>query len=171
VAGRGRSNLRCDPRAPLRNVHALPRVAARSPKRVFRVLDHSAIYLLIAGTYTPFALGALRGPWGWSLFGTVWGLAILGIVAKSTVGFRFRRLSTFIYVTMGWMVIVAIRPLTMHVDRAGLAWLLAGGVAYTCGVYFYVRDDRVRYAHVVWHLFVAAGSACHFVAVLRYAAG
>jgi len=88
--------------------HALPRGSA---KKVFRVLDHSAIYLLIAGTYTPFALGALRGPWGWSLFGTVWGLAILGIVAKSTLGFRFERLSTFIYVTMGWMVIVAIRPL------------------------------------------------------------
>jgi hemolysin III len=148
--------------------HALPHGKA---KGVFRVLDHSAIYLLIAGTYTPFALGALRGAWGWSLFGAVWGLAILGIVAKSTLGFRFPRLSTFIYVTMGWMVLVAIRPLVMHVDRAGLAWLLAGGVAYTCGVYFYARDNRMRYAHFVWHLFVGAGSACHFVAVLRYAAG
>ena len=146
--------------------HALPHGTA---KRVFRVLDHSAIYLLIAGTYTPFALGVLRGPWGWSLFGTVWTLAILGVVAKSTLGFRFPRLSTVIYVTMGWMVIVAIRPLVIHVDRAGLAWLLAGGISYTGGVYFYARDQRVRYAHFVWHLFVAGGSICHFVAVLRYA--
>ncbi len=148
--------------------HALPRGSA---KQVFRVLDHSAIYLAIAGTYTPFALGALRGPWGWSLLGTVWGLAVLGIVAKSTLGFRFPRLSTVIYVVMGWMIVVAIRPLVMHVDHAGLAWLLAGGLAYTGGVLFYVYDERVRYAHFVWHLCVAAGSACHFVAVLRYAAG
>lgn len=147
--------------------HALP---IGSAKRVFRVLDHSAIYLLIAGTYTPFALGALRGPWGWSLLGTVWGLAILGIVAKSTLGFRFPRLSTFIYLAMGWMVIVAIRPLVMHVDRAGLAWLFGGGVAYTTGVVFYVYDERVRYGHLVWHLFVAAGSVCHFIAVMGYAA-
>ena len=148
--------------------HALPLGKA---KQVFRVLDHSAIYLLIAGTYTPFALGALRGPWGWSLFGIVWGLAILGIVAKSTLGFRFPRLSTAIYLAMGWMVIVALRPLVMHVDRAGLAWLFAGGLAYTGGVVFYVRDGRMRYAHMIWHLFVAAGSVCHFMAVLRYAGG
>jgi hemolysin III len=148
--------------------HALP---AGSAKNVFRVLDHSAIYLLIAGTYTPFALGALRGPWGWSLFGAAWGLAVLGILAKTTVGFRFPRLSTMIYLVMGWMVVVAIRPLVTHVSMAGIAWLFAGGLAYTAGVAFYVYDHRLRYGHFIWHLFVAAGSICHFVAVLNYAGG
>jgi hemolysin III len=148
--------------------HALPEGAA---KRVLRVLDHAAIYLLIAGTYTPFALGALRGPWGWSLLSTVWGLAMLGILAKTTVGFRYPRLSTTIYLAMGWRVVVAIRPLFVHVSPAGIAWLAAGGVAYTAGVAFYVYDLRVRYGHFIWHLFVAAGSICHFVAVLNYAGG
>lgn len=146
--------------------HALPPSKA---KHVFRVLDHAAIYLLIAGTYTPFALGALRGPWGWSLLGVIWALAILGIAAKARIGFRYPHISTAVYLVMGWLVVVAIRPLVQHVGAAGLAWLLAGGIAYTAGVAFYARDRRLRYGHLVWHLFVAAGSVCHFVAVLRYA--
>jgi hemolysin III len=145
--------------------HALPHSRA---KRVFRVLDHSAIYLLIAGTYTPFALGALRGPWGWSLFGAVWALAALGITAKATLGFRFPRLSATVYVVMGWLAVVAFRPLLAHIGVAGMMWLLAGGVCYTAGVIFFAWE-RLRYGHMVWHLFVAAGSVCHFFAVLWYA--
>jgi hemolysin III len=146
--------------------HALPVCRA---KHVFRVVDHAAIYLLIAGTYTPFTLGPLRGPWGWTLFGIVWGLALLGIVAKLTVGFRFPRLSTLLYLGMGWMVVIAIQPLVSNVSPAGLAWLAAGGACYTGGVAFYVTDTRLRYGHALWHVFVVAGSACHFVAVLWHA--
>lgn len=146
--------------------HALPPSRA---KRVLRVLDHSAIYLLIAGTYTPFMLGPLRGSWGWALLGTNWGLAMLGIVAKSTLGFRFRHVSTALYLVMGWLVIIAIQPLVTHVSRAGLAWLIAGGLLYTAGVVFYVTDRRVRYGHAVWHVFVLAGTICHFFAVLGHA--
>jgi hemolysin III len=146
--------------------HALP--PASRAKRVFRVLDHAAIYLLIAGTYTPFALGALRGPWGWSLLGVVWGLAVLGIVAKATLGFRYPRLSTVVYLLMGWLVLVAVAPLAAHVAMAGIVWLAVGGLAYTAGVVFFAWE-RLRYGHMVWHLFVAAGSVCHFMAVLGYA--
>lgn len=138
-------------------------------KRILRILDHGAIYLLIAGTYTPFTLGALAGPWGWTLFGVVWGLALLGIVLKFVRGIEFPVLSTGIYVAMGWLVLVGIRPLLASVPIQGVLWLLAGGLAYTAGVGFYAAR-RLRYAHFVWHLFVVAGSACHFVAVLRYAA-
>lgn len=145
--------------------HALPHPRA---KRVFRVLDHSAIYLLIAGTYTPFALGALRGPWGWALLGAVWTLAALGITAKATLGFRFPRLSTAVYVAMGWLALIAVQPLLARVGVAGLMWLLAGGLCYTAGVVFFAWE-RLRYGHMVWHLFVAAGSVCHFFAVLWYA--
>ena len=140
-------------------------------KRVFRVLDHGAIYLLIAGTYTPFALGALRGPWGWSLLVVSWVLAVGGVLMKATVGFRYEKLSTVIYVGMGWMAIVAIRPLMQHVAPAGLVWLIVGGLCYTGGVVFYATDRRVWYGHAIWHLFVAAGSVCHFFAVLGYSAG
>ncbi len=147
--------------------HAMP--AAGRAKRVFRVLDHSAIFLLIAGTYTPFTLGPLRGAWGWSLLGSVWLLAVFGITLKATVGFRYPRLSTAVYIGMGWLVLIAIRPLVMHVGAPGLAWLLGGGLLYTGGVVFYAWG-RLRYAHAVWHLFVTAGSVCHYVAVLRYAA-
>ena len=147
--------------------HALPSSRA---KRALRVVDHSAIYLLIAGTYTPFMLGALRGPWGWSLLGVVWGLALFGIVAKCTVGFRFPRLSTVFYVAMGWLVVVALPPLVSNVSPAGLGWLVAGGLCYTGGVPFYATDARLRYGHALWHLFVVAGSVCHFFAVLRHAA-
>ena len=146
--------------------HALPHSRA---KRVFRLLDHSAIYILIAGTYTPFALGALRGPWGSGLLIAVWTLALFGIAAKATIGYRFPHLSLALYLGMGWMALVAIRPLVAHVGTGGLEWRLAGGAAYTAGAAFYAYDTRIRYGHFIWHLFVAAGSVCHFVAVLRYA--
>ena len=150
--------------------HALPLRRTRA-KRVLRVLDHSAIYLLIAGTYTPFTLGVLRGPWGWALLGTIWGLALFGIIAKFTLGFRFPRLSTVLYIAMGWLVVVALHPLATRVSPAGLAWLVAGGLCYTGGVVFYATDTRLRYGHALWHLFVLAGSVCHFVAVLGHASG
>lgn len=139
-------------------------------KYVFRVIDHSAIYLLIAGTYTPFALGALRGPWGWSILGVVWSLAVAGIVSKLTIGFRYPRLSTWLYLGMGWVGVVVVQPMLSRVPAAGLLWLLAGGLCYTGGVYFYVHDTRVRYGHALWHVFVLAGTACHFVAVLWHSA-
>lgn len=145
--------------------HALP---AGSAKRVFVILDHSAIFLLIAGTYTPFALGALSGPWGWSLFGIVWGLALLGIALKAFFGTRFQPLSLALYLVMGWLVLIAGKTLLEAIPPAGLAWLTAGGVAYTLGVVFFVLDERVRFAHFVWHLFVIAGTACHFVAVMGW---
>lgn len=147
--------------------HALP---ASPAKRVLRVIDHSAIYLLIAGTYTPFTLGALRGPWGWALLGTIWGLAMLGIIAKVTVGFRFPRLSTLLYLAMGWLILIGLQPLIANVAPAGIAWLVAGGLCYSGGVIFYALDQRMRYAHALWHLFVIAGSVCHFVAVLWHSA-
>jgi hemolysin III len=130
-----------------------------------RLLDHSAIYVLIAGTYTPFALGVLDGTWGWTLFGLVWGLALAGIIAKLTVGFRFPLASTVLYVAMGWIGIVVARPLMQSLSPSELAWIVAGGLAYTAGVPFYLWKGR-RYSHAVWHLFVLAGVACHFVAVL-----
>ena len=148
--------------------HALPGPRA---KRVFRIIDHSAIYVLIAGTYTPFLLGPLRGGWGWSLFAVIWALAILGIVIKATLGIRWDTLSTIVYLVMGWIGAIAIKPLLERVSPTGLLWLLAGGLAYTAGVIFFVVDQRVRYAHSIWHLFVATGSICHVVAVLRYAGG
>lgn len=144
--------------------HALSATRARA---VFRVLDHSAIFLLIAGTYTPFALVSLRGPWGWTLFGIVWGLAVLGIVAKAVFGTRWPILSTVIYVGMGWVVLVAVKPLVANVPPGAIAWLVAGGIAYTGGVVFYAWT-RLRYSHAIWHVFVLAGSVCHYVAVIRY---
>jgi hemolysin III len=146
--------------------HALARNRA---KRVFRILDHSAIYILIAGTYTPFTLGVLRGAWGWTLFGLVWALGVTGIVLTASLGVRFPRASTAVYIAMGWLVVVAVKPLLARVPPAGLAWLVAGGLAYTGGVVFY-GWGRLRFQHTVWHLFVLAGSICHFVAVVRYAA-
>jgi hemolysin III len=146
--------------------HALTPVRA---KQVFRVLDHGAIYLLIAGTYTPFMLGVLRGPIGWSLLGAVWVLALFGIVLKARGGIRYPRFSTALYLGMGWLVIVAAKPFLDAVPVPGLLWLAAGGLAYTAGVGFYAAS-RLPYRHFVWHLFVLAGTACHVVAVLRYAA-
>jgi hemolysin III len=145
--------------------HALP---GNRAKRVFRALDHGAIYLLIAGTYTPFTLGVLRGAWGWTLFGLVWGLALGGVVLTVAGGVRHPVLSTGLYLAMGWLVLIAVKPLWDRVPMWGLLWLLAGGVAYTVGVAFY-GAHRLRYGHFVWHVFVIAGTACHFVAVLRYA--
>lgn len=138
-------------------------------KRVFRVLDHAAIYLLIAGTYTPFTLGVLRGAWGWSLFGTIWALAAAGIALKASLGMRFPRLSVVVYLLMGWLIVVAAVPLLHRMAAPGLAWLAAGGLAYTAGVAFYAAPQR-RWAHFAWHLAVLAGTACHFVAVWRYSA-
>jgi hemolysin III len=145
--------------------HALPRTKI---KRLFRLFDHSAIFLLIAGTYTPFALGALHGVWGWTLFSLVWCLAILGIGFKALGGLQYRWLSTCLYVGMGWMAVFAIHQFWLHIPLEGLLWIAAGGLAYTAGVVFYLAK-RVRYSHFIWHLFVAAGTACHFCAVLWYA--
>jgi len=141
--------------------------ATTSPrlKPRLRLLDHSAIYVLIAGTYTPFALGVLGGAWGWTLFGLVWGLALAGIAAKLTLGFRFPLASTLLYVAMGWIGVVVARPLMQSLSSSELAWIVAGGLAYTAGVPFYLWKGR-PYTHAVWHLFVLAGVACHFVAVL-----
>jgi hemolysin III len=140
---------------------------ARRPelKLLLRKLDHSAIYLLIAGTYTPFTLVAMERAWGWTLFGIVWTLAILGIVAKFTFGFRFPKMSLALYLGMGWMAVVAIKPMIESLSGAQLGWILAGGLLYTAGTPFYAWKSR-RYTHAVWHLFVLAGVACHFVAVL-----
>ncbi len=131
--------------------------------------DHAAIYLFIAGSYTPFVLGVLRGGWGWSLFGVVWAMAVLGFTAKLLDRLKHPLWSTGLYVAMGWLAVVAAAPLVARMPGAGLAWLIAGGLAYTAGAVVFLFDSRVRFAHFVWHLFVLGGSACHFVAVLRYA--
>jgi hemolysin III len=146
--------------------HALPRNRA---KRVFQVLDRAAIFLMIAGTYTPFTLGVLRGTWGWTLFGLVWGLALAGVVLTAAGGVRYPKLTTGLYLAMGWLILVAVKPLWLRMPSPGLFWLAAGGIAYTVGVVFYAAN-RVRYSHFVWHLFVITGTACHFLAVLRFAA-
>jgi len=146
--------------------HALPRNRA---KRVFQVLDHAAIFLMIAGTYTPFTLGVLRGTWGWTLFGLVWGLALAGVVLTVAGGARYPKLRVGLYLAMGWLIIVAIKPLWLRMPSWGLFWLFAGGIAYTVGVVFY-SARRIRYSHFVWHMFVIMGTACHFIAVLRFAA-
>ena len=146
--------------------HALTNEGA---KRVFRVLDHSAIFILIAGTYTPFTLGVMRGPWGWTLFGLVWGLALLGVIKKALFGAQYVWLSVALYLIMGWLVVIAGPQVWQRVPLSGLAWLLAGGVAYTTGIIFFAAH-RIRYTHFAWHLFVIAGTACHFFAVLWYSA-
>jgi hemolysin III len=145
--------------------HALPRNKA---KRVFRVLDHAAVFLLIAGTYTPFTLGVLRGAWGWTLFTLVWSLALAGIVLTAVGGIRYPRLSTAVYLGMGWLIVFAIRPLWLRLPTAGLLWLVAGGLAYTVGVAF-LAARRMPYSHFIWHVLVLAGTCCHFIAVFSYA--
>src|SRR5262245_41713443 len=145
--------------------HALPRGRW---KRVFEVLDHVAIFLLIAGTYTAFSLGPLGGAWGWTLFGITWVLAVIGILLKS-IGKLWRpRFSTSLYVVMGWVAIIAIKPLCRNLPHESIAWLVAGGIAYTAGVVFYASRN-LRYAHFVWHLFVVAGTTCHVLALLACA--
>lgn len=139
-------------------------------KAILRKLDHCSIYLLIAGTYTPFALVTLRGPWGWTLFGLAWGLASLGIAQEFVFGKGARRLSILIYLVMGWMGVAALGPLATGLGMAGLAWLLAGGLLYTGGIVFYLLDERVRHFHGVWHLFVLGGSTAHFIAIAFYVA-
>ena len=140
---------------------------ARRPELKLRLrkLDHSAIYLLIAGTYTPFALIAMRGAWGWALFGVVWAIAVFGVIAKTTIGFRYPKLSVALYLGMGWIAVFATKPLVASLTPEQLGWLIAGGLFYTGGVPFYVWKTR-RYTHAVWHLFVLAGVGCHFAAVL-----
>jgi len=133
-------------------------------KLKLKVLDHCAIFLLIAGTYTPFTIAAMRGGWGWSLFGVIWGLAVVGIVLKLFFTGRFRYLSTATYVGMGWLVVVAFVPLVQALEPAALVWLIAGGVCYTAGTVFY-HNHRLPYSHAIWHLFVLGGSVCHFAAV------
>lgn len=147
--------------------HALPGGRA---KRVFRVIEHSAIFLLIAGTYTPFTLGVLRGAWGWTLLGLVWGIALAGVALKTLNRLNHPVVTTGLYLLLGWLIVVAAHPLAARVPVPGLLWLIAGGLAYTVGVVFFALDSRLRYGHFVWHLFVMAGTACHYVAVLGYGA-
>jgi len=144
--------------------HGIPHPRA---KKILRVIDHSAIFLLIAGTYTPFTLVNLRGPWGWSLFGSIWGLALLGIILELTPLRRLRLLSLILYVGMGWAVVVAAKPLLESVAPQGLLLLAAGGLAYTLGIIFYVWRSLPHH-HAIWHLFVLTGSVLHFFAVLFY---
>lgn len=132
--------------------------------------DHSAIYLLIAGSYTPFSLVTLRGPWGWSLFGVSWGLALFGIVQELTLGRRTRVLSMLLYVAMGWLVLVAAQPLVAALPLGGLIWLGLGGLCYSVGIYWFIHDEKIRHGHGIWHLFVLAGSACQFISVAAYVA-
>jgi hemolysin III len=144
--------------------HGMPRNRA---KQVFKILDHSAIFLLIAGTYTPFTLGVLRGTLGWWLLATVWALAVFGVVFTAMSRVRHPTAFTLIVLAMGWMFVVAAKPLSANMEPWGLFWLAAGGMAYTGGIFFFAAD-RIRFGHLVWHLCVLAGTACHYVAVLRY---
>jgi hemolysin III len=144
--------------------HCLPRNRA---KRVFLIFDHIAIFLLIAGTYTPFALGVLRGTLGWTLFGLIWGTTLFGIITKLVPKLRHSKLSLVLYLGMGWMIVLVIRPLYHDLPLNGLLWLIGGGLAYTIGVIFYVA--KARYSHFIWHLFTIAGTSCHFFAILWYA--
>jgi hemolysin III len=145
--------------------HAFPH---NKTKRVFRIFDHSAIFLLIAGTYTPFTLTVLPGAWGWPLFAIVWILAAAGVVLKSVASVKASGLSTALYLGMGWIAVFAAKPLYETLPIWGLYWLIAGGVMYSGGILFFAYDHRVRYHHFIWHLFVMAGTACHVVAVTRY---
>lgn len=137
-------------------------------KAFLQKLDHHGIYLLIAGSYTPFCLVSLRGPWGWTLFGVIWGLALLGVLQEMRPNGGARRLSMAIYIVMGWAALAALVPLRAALGSAGFAWLAAGGVVYTLGIVFYVLDARVRHAHGIWHLFVIGGSAVHYYTIMRY---
>jgi hemolysin III len=145
--------------------HAFPVGRA---KQLFQIFDHSAIFLLIAGTYTPFTLTVLQGTWGWSLFGIVWSLAIVGVLLKSIGPKGTNRLSIALYLGLGWLAVLAMQPLWNSLPFEGIVWLVAGGLVYTAGVTFFIYDHRVRYNHFIWHLFVLTGTACHVVTLLRY---
>jgi hemolysin III len=147
--------------------HGLPRGRA---KFVCRIIDHGAIFLLIAGTYTPFMMGVLWGPWGWTLLTFVWTFAILGVVLTAISRVKYPTLSTMVYLMLGWMICVGAKPLWLHMNHWGLFWIAAGGFAYTLGVAFFAAD-RLRYGHLVWHVCVLVGSACHYIAVALYAFG
>ena len=139
-------------------------------KNVFRVLDHTSIYLLIAGTYTPFTLVTLRGPLGWWLFGIVWSLAIAGILKDVVFHGRYRAVSVALYVLMGWLIVAAFGPLKHALPTVGIAWLITGGICYTAGIIFFAYSKKISYMHGIWHLSVLAGSVCHYIAVVRYVA-
>jgi len=139
-------------------------------KNVFRVLDHTSIYLLIAGTYTPFTLVTLRGPLGWWLFGIVWSLAIAGIIKDVVFHGRYRAVSVALYVLMGWLIVAAFGPLERALPAVGIAWLITGGICYTAGIIFFAYSKKISYMHGIWHLSVLAGSVCHYIAVVRYVA-
>jgi hemolysin III len=144
-------------------------ITHETAKQLFRVFDHTAIFLLIAGSYTPFSLGVLRGPWGWSMLAIVWTLAIIGITLKINRRTRHSRISIVLYVIMGWLAVIAIKPIVMLIPVPGILLIFAGGLAYTGGLAFFAAQ-RIRYNHFIWHLFVIAGTTCHFFAVLWYAA-
>lgn len=139
-------------------------------KNVFRQMDYLSIYVMIAGSYTPFTLITLRGVWGWSLFAVIWSLALIGIIQEIYLGKKTRRYSLIIYLLMGWLIVIAIKPLIGALDPAGLWWLVAGGLSYTIGVIFFVMDEKVRHFHGVWHLFVMGGSICQFICLYLYVA-
>jgi hemolysin III len=139
-------------------------------KHIFRVIDHSAVYLLIAGTYTPFTLGVLHGAWGWTLLILIWSLALAGVMLKLLNRMSRPVISTLLYLLMGWLIIIAADPLYTRLPASGLAWLVAGGLAYTAGTVFFVLDSRLRYGHFIWHWFVLTGTTCHYFAVYWYAA-
>ena len=147
--------------------HALPRGNA---KHVFRIIEHIAIFFLIAGTYTPFSLGVLHGGWGWTLFGLIWVLALAGVALKLTSGVRHPIISTTLYLLMGWVLVIAARPLWLRMPHEGFVWIFLGGVAYSGGVFFYAIDSRLRYSHFIWHLFVLAGTVLHYFAIFWYTA-
>ena len=147
--------------------HAFP---AGKAKRAFRIIEHSAIFILIAGTYTPFTLGILKGAWGWAILGIIWGLALLGVLLKSYFKTRRQSLFTLLYLAMGWLIVIAANPMLENIPAAGLLLLLAGGLSYTAGVGFFVTDSLLKYGHMIWHLFVVTGSTFHFFAIYWYGA-
>lgn len=145
--------------------HAIPH-RYEATKSVFQIVDHGAIYLLIAGTYTPFTLGPLSGVWGWTLLVLVWSMALVGVLLKGLGRTGHPWMAAGLYLAMGWIVIIAIKPVIENLPPVGLIWLVAGGAAYTLGIVFFLLDNKLRFAHFIWHLFVLAGTACHFVAVI-----
>ena len=145
--------------------HAMPR---SETKKILRIVDHCTIYLLIAGTYTPFALNVIQGKFGWAIFATEWTMAVIGIVLLAATGLKYSRLSLLFYLIMGWMIVIAIKPLMIKIPVTGLVLILIGGLSYTLGILFY-RVSHLNYRHFIWHLFVMLGTACHIVAVYLYA--